>query len=69
MSWDGYIIRINMNEEDTLNYAYHSTSIMIKMVPPDQNFHAGPDLGLSLSEHALSKLKDELDTLHRGDHV
>jgi hypothetical protein len=39
------------------------------MVPPDQNHNNGADLGLSLSEHALTKLKDEIDKLHRGDHI
>ena len=31
ISWDGYIIRISLNEEDAINFAYHSSSIMMKM--------------------------------------
>ena len=36
ISWDGYIIRISLNEEDAINFAYHSSSIMMKMEPEDQ---------------------------------
>jgi hypothetical protein len=35
VSWDGYIIRISLNEEDAINFAFHSTSIMFKMDPED----------------------------------
>jgi tartrate dehydratase beta subunit/fumarate hydratase class I family protein len=42
---------------------------MIKMEPADQEGGHGPDLGLSLSEHVLTQLKDEIDNLHRGDKV
>ena len=69
VSWDGYIIRISLNEEDAMNFAYHSTSIMIKMDPEDQQGGHGPDLGLSLSEKVLAEYKSVLDDLHRGDHV
>ena len=59
-----------MSDEDSLNFAYHSSSIMIKMDEPDQEGgHHGADLGLSLSERVLTSHKDEIDSLHRGDRV
>ena len=70
VSWEGYIIRVTLSEEDSLNFAYHSSSIMIKMDEPDQEGgHHGADLGLSLSERVLTSHKDEIDSLHRGDRV
>lgn len=35
VSWEGYIIRVSLNEEDSLNFAFHSSNIMIKMEPPE----------------------------------
>ena len=69
VSWDGYVIRVSLNEEDAINFAYHSSSIMIKMDPEDQFGGHGADLGLSLSEKVLATYKDTIDDLHRGDHV
>ena len=63
------MIRVNLNEEDQMNFAYHSASIMIKMDPPEAEGNHGPDLGLSLSERALVKNKDEIDVFKKGDHV
>jgi hypothetical protein len=42
---------------------------MMKMDPEDQEGAHGADLGLSLSEKVLTKYKDVIDNLHRGDHV
>jgi hypothetical protein len=69
VSWDGYVIRVSLSEEDSLNFAYHSASIMIKMEPEDQEGLHGADLGLSLSERVLSDYKWVIDNLHRGDHI
>jgi hypothetical protein len=69
ISWEGYIIRVSLNEENSLNFAYHSATIMIKMDPPEQDGSHGSDLGLSLSERALKLLKWDVDQLKRGDHV
>lgn len=52
-----------------MNFAYHSSSIMIKMEPGDQEGTNGADLGLSLSERVLAQNKDVIDQLHRGDRV
>lgn len=69
MSWDGYVIRINVNEDDPMTMAYHSGSILIKMDLDDRTGEHGADLGLSLSDHTLSEYASELSDLKRGDHV
>ena len=61
VSWEGYVIRVNLNDEDSLNFAYHSATIMLKMDPPEQENSQGADLGLSLSERVLKELKFEID--------
>ena len=60
---------MSLNEEDAINFAYHSSSIMMKMDPEDQEGAHGADLGLSLSEKVLTQYKEVIDNLHRGDHV
>ena len=35
ISWDGYVVRVNLNEDDPLSLAYHSANIMIKMNSSD----------------------------------
>ena len=69
VSWEGYIIRVILNEEDSLNFAYHSSNILIKMDPPEQEGALGADLGLSLSERVLKLHKDDLSSLNRGDRI
>ena len=55
-----------MNEEDSLNFAYHSSSMLLKMEPEEQE---GADVALSLSEKMLTMYKEEIDGLKRGDRV
>ena len=54
VSWDGYVIRVNVNEDDPMTMAYHSGSILIKMDLDDREGLHGADLGLSLSDHTLT---------------
>ena len=69
VSWDGYIVRVNLNEDDPLHMAFNSASIEIKMEQDDrQGFH-GPDIGLSLPEHVLVKYSEVIGSFHRGDHI
>ena len=35
VGWDGYVVRVNLNEEDPLSLNYHSANIMVKMEPSD----------------------------------
>ena len=69
VSWDGYVVRVNLNDDDPLSMAYHSASILIKMDEDDREGVHGPDIGLSLSEYTLLKFSDEVGSLHRGDHI
>lgn len=63
------MIRISLNEEDSLNFAYHAASMMMKMEPADQEGGHGADLGISISEKVLVQYKDTIDNLKRGDHI
>ena len=31
VQWDGYVVRVNYNEDNPMSLAYHSASILIKM--------------------------------------
>ena len=53
VSWDGYVVRVNLNEEDPLHMSYKAASILIKMDEDDRQGVHGPDIGLSLPEHLL----------------
>lgn len=69
VSWDGYIMKISMNEENSLNFAYHSADIILKMFPDDIEGSHNADIGISFSEKLLTKLKNEIDQYKRGDHI
>lgn len=69
MSWDGYVVRINVNEDDPMTMAYHSGSILIKMDLDDREGMHGADLGLSLSDQTLTQYADVLGNISRGDHL
>lgn len=69
VSWDGYVVRVNVNEDDPMHMAYNSASLLIKMEQDDREGFHGPDLGLSLSEYILNEFSDDIGSLHRGDHV
>ena len=63
------MVRVNFNEDNPLSFNYHSANVLIKMEMDDREGAHGPDIGLSVSEHMVVKLSDELGALHRGDHV
>jgi hypothetical protein len=69
ISWDGYVIRVNLNEDDPMSMAFHSGSILVKMNVDDREGAHGADVGLSLSEHMLQMYADEVGDLNRGDHI
>lgn len=54
VSWDGYVVRVNFNEDNPMSLAYHSASMLVKMDEDDRIGVHGPDLGLSISEQMLS---------------
>ena len=35
VGWTGYVIRVNLNEDDPMSLAYHTANIMIKMETSD----------------------------------
>lgn len=69
VSWDGYVVRVNFNEENPMSMAYHSANILIKMDTDDRVGVHGPDIGLSISELRLTEMADVIGSLHRGDHI
>ena len=69
VSWDGYVVRINFNEDNPMSLSYHSASMLVKMDHDDRTGVHGPDLGISISEEMLTRISDELGGLHRGDHI
>ena len=58
ISRDGYVVRVNLNENDPLSLAYHSANIMVKMNSSDISDGHGADLGLTFSELRLEKFSD-----------
>ena len=69
VSWDGYVVRVNLNDDDPMSMAFHSASLLIKMDEDDREGVHGPDIGLSLSEHVLTIFSEEVGSFHRGDHI
>ena len=50
MTWDGYVVRVNYNEDNPLSINYHSANLLIKMEKDDKEGQHGPDLGLSIGD-------------------
>ena len=69
VSWDGYVVRVNFNEDNPLSLSYHSASMLVKMDIDDRIGVHGPDIGVSISEETLTRISEELGGLHRGDHI
>jgi hypothetical protein len=56
-------VRINVNEDDPMTMMYHSGSILIKMDLDDREGMHGADLGLSLSDHAMTLYAEDIGSL------
>jgi hypothetical protein len=69
VNWDGYVIRVNLNDDDPLSLSYHTTNIMVKMETPDIPDGHGADIGVTLSEANLEKYSDTIESLKIGDHI
>lgn len=63
VSWDGYVVRVNLNDEDPLSLQYHTANILIKMKISDMPEGNGADIGLSMSESNVEKYSDVLESL------
>lgn len=53
VQWDGYVVRVDFQENNPMSLAYHSASILVKMDQDDRKGLHGADLGLSISEMEL----------------
>ena len=62
VQWDGYVVRVNLNDDDPLSVSYHSAKIMVKMEPSDIPDSPGADVGVTLSERNLEKYSDVIET-------
>ena len=69
MRWEGYVVRVALNEDDYMRMGYMAANILIKMENNDQEGVYGADLGLSLSEETLKTLQINIDGLHSGDKI
>lgn len=69
VQWDGYVVRVNLNEEDPLSMSYHSSYMLVKMNNSDIIEGHDSDLGLTFSEPSLERNSDVIEDLHIGDHV
>ena len=69
VGWDGYVVRVNLNDDDPLSISYHSAYIMVKMETADMPGGHGADIGVTLSEHNLEKYSEVIEDLHIGDHI
>ena len=69
VGWEGYVVRINLNDDDPLSLQYHTANILVKMEIPDMPEGNGADIGLSMSEANVEKYADEIDNLQIGDKI
>lgn len=69
VTWDGYVIRVNLNDDDPLSKAYHSANILIKMENSDFNENTGADIGISISQMNVEKHAEIIENLQIGDHI
>ena len=49
VGWTGYVIRVNIDDDDPMSLKYHSGNVLVKMETPDIPDGHGADLGLTLS--------------------
>ena len=69
VTWEGWVTRVNFNEDNPLSLNYHSANLLVKMDIDDRSGAHGPDLGLSISELKLLEISEIVGSLHRGDHI
>ena len=69
VAWDGYVVRVNLNDDDPMSLAYHSANILVKMELSDIPHGEGADFGVTMSEFNVERFGDEIEQLHLGDHI
>ena len=55
--WRGWVVKVNLNEDNPMSMTYNAASILIKMDEDDHEGKMGADIGLSLSEQTLLEFK------------
>ena len=61
IAWDGYVIRVNLNDDDPLSLSYHSANILVKMEESDIPRGEGADFGVTFSEFNVERFGDEIE--------
>ena len=69
VKWQGYVVRVQLNEEDYISMGYIAANILVKMETNDEEGVFGADLGLSISRETLTQLADTVEQLHTGDKI
>ena len=69
VGWEGYIIRVNVDDDDPLSLKYHTGNLLVKMEAPDIPDGHGADLGITLSQMNVEKFATVLDEIHIGDKI
>ena len=69
VSWEGHVVRVNLNEDDPLSLSYHSANVMVQMETPDIEDGHGADVGVTFSEYGLEKHSQVIEDLHIGDQI
>lgn len=69
VEWEGYVVRVALNDDDPLQRMTHSATLTLKMDLDDHEGQQGPDLGISLSERSLEEMETVIEGLHRGDRI
>lgn len=63
-------MRVVLADDDGSSQSmFHAATVLVKMNSNDQEGVNGADLGLSMSEEALSLNQDTLNQLHTGDYI
>ena len=61
VAWNGYVVRVNLNDDDPLSLAYHSADILVKMELSDIPLGEGADFGVTMSEFNVERYGDEIE--------
>ena len=69
VGWEGYVVRVNINDEDPLSLQYHTANILVKMDEPDIPGGQGADIGVTMSELNVEKYAPIIEDLHIGDRI
>jgi hypothetical protein len=69
VGWTGYVVRVNLNDDDPMSIQYHTTDILVKMDDPDMPDGQGADIGVTLGERNMEKYSSIIEELRIGDQI